>query len=241
MNNHFALLRRVMPRWAKRAIGATVRLSNVARFLAEYGFRPPPEGTDLAGYEKLIRVFEERRLGSVEGDVVEVGAFLGGGTYKLATYLARKRSRKIVYAVDVFDATVDKSTCIHGQVMADMYAKAISSVGMGLSQWEVFSRVTSTCRNVRVIKGDTKHIELPMDRISLAFIDGNHQPSYVRNDFYLVWPKLAVGGVIAFDDYGHDLPQVTSTINELIGRHSRDMAVVGRDGKVIFIEKQEEK
>ena len=37
--------------------------------------------------------------------------------------------------------------------------------------------------------------------IQLVYIDGNHQPEYVREDLNLWWPKVAEGGFLA----GHDI------------------------------------
>lgn len=240
MKGLLTLLRLVTPRPVKYLLHPIVRVFRVAKFLASYKFLPPPDGTDMAGYEALITFFEAHKLLEVDGDIVEIGAFLGGGTYKLAKYLERKGSSKRVYAVDVFDIYADRTECAQGITMADMYEHAVKTIGKGLSQWEIFQIVTKKCRNIEIIKGDSKEVELPISSICFAFIDGNHEPSYVRNDFYLVWPKLSRGGVVAFDDYGHDLPQVTATINELIGEHAHQITVIGRKGKIIFLQKRKE-
>lgn len=240
MEGLLTLLRQVTLRPVKYLLRPLIRVFKVAKFLVSYKFLPSPEGTDLVGYETLIRFFEVHKLLEVDGDIVEIGAFLGGGTYKLAKYLERKGSPKRVYAVDIFDIYADRTECTQGISMADLYERAVNAIGKGLSQWEIFQKVTKRCRNIEIIKGDTKVVKLPIPSICFAFIDGNHDPSYVRNDFYLVWPKLSRGGVVAFDDYGHDLPQVTATINELIGEHAPQITIMGREGKIIFLQKRKE-
>lgn len=64
-------------------------------------------------------------------------------------------------------------------------------------------------------------VTLPPDtELCFSFIDGNHDPEYVRSDFYLAWNATVPGGVVAFHDYdetsGSNLPHVTKAVNELI-------------------------
>lgn len=240
MKSLLTLLRLVMPYPAKYLLRLIIQGFRAAKFLANYRFLPPPPGTDLTGYETLIRFLEVHKLLEVNGEIVEIGAFLGGGTYKLAKYLERKGSQKRVYVLDIFDIYADRTECTQGISMADLYERAVRTIGKGLSQWDIFQMVTKKCKNIEIIKGDSKMVELPTSSICFAFIDGNHDPAYVRNDFYLVWTKLSTGGVCAFDDYGHDLPQVTATINELIGHHAHQITVMGREGKIIFLQKRKE-
>jgi hypothetical protein len=53
----------------------------------------------------------------------------------------------------------------------------------------------------------------------------------VKNDFYLAWERLVSGGVVAFDDYGFDLPQVTRTVDELIEVHRPEIREIVSLGK----------
>ena len=62
---------------------------------------PKDVTNDFVGYEVLVDFMEERVLHELEGDIIEIGAFIGGGTAKLAKYA--QRYGKDVYAVDVFD------------------------------------------------------------------------------------------------------------------------------------------
>ncbi len=207
------------------------------KFFAIYRFIPPPKGTDFIGYEMFFKIIEDYKLLYIDGDIVEIGAFLGGGTYKLAKYLERKKSPKKVYVIDIFDVYSDQTVCTKGIRMADMYEKILNKIGKGISQLEVFQKITKKCKNMILLIGDSKNIEIPTNSICFAFIDGNHEPSYVRNDFYLVWQKLSPEGIVAFDDYAHDLPGVTRTINELIGEFSEKISIILRQDKVIFLKK----
>jgi PST family polysaccharide transporter len=208
------------------------------KFFAEFGFFAPPSGTDMSGYDKLLRFVNENNLLNVDGDFVEIGAFLGGGSYKLANFLKRKKCDKKLYSVDVFELSIDQTVSSAGIAMSDLYERRLNRSGKGLSQYEIFTKVTSGCKNLIVIKGDSKQISIPVREIAFGFVDGNHEASYVENDFYLVWNKLSAGGVIAFDDYEHDLPQVTRTIDLLLRKHKEEMAETRIIDKVIFIKKK---
>ena len=64
------------------------------------GLKDPPD--EFVGYEKLLAFIKERALQRLEGDIIEIGAFMGGGTVKLAKFASE--SRTIV--VDVTDPFV---------------------------------------------------------------------------------------------------------------------------------------
>jgi hypothetical protein len=137
-----------------------------------------------------------------------------GGTYKLAR-LARKRG-KIVWVVDIFDPSFDATQNSAGFRICELYERHLC----GKSQEQIFYAVNrKNLAHLRVLKSDSKRVEFPAEtRFVFGFIDGNHDPAFVENDFYLVWQRLVPGGVVAFHDYKGDLPQVTGKIEELIQR-----------------------
>jgi predicted O-methyltransferase YrrM len=68
-----------------------------------------------------------------------------------------------------------------------------------------------------------------MDPIDLLFIDGNHAYSYVKADFEAWYPKVRIGGVIAFHDYNNPIcPDVERYIDEAIRYKLRSLHVCGR-------------
>jgi hypothetical protein len=179
-------------------------------------------------------VIERCRIAEIPGDILEIGVLLGGGTYKLCQYFERAAPAKRVIAIDMFDPGVDVTVAGDGRTMAELYAAALE----GRAQREVFDEVTRDCRNLTVVAADSATVELPTDRIAFAYVDGNHSAPYVRSDFELVWSRLSPGGVIAFDDYGLDLTDVTYTMHELIGQHAGEverMWLGGEGKKIIFI------
>lgn len=182
---------------------------------------PLPQ-TDLVGYESLVGWLRKNRIHKLDGNVVEIGSFLGGGTAKLAKFFG-KYGKKI-YAVDIFDVSFDQTSNIDGLNMCSLYHKMLK----GRNQEDVFKEVTQKYGNIVVIKGDSKKITLPCRRICFSFIDGCHDPEYVRNDFYLVWHKTVPGGVVSFHDYDGDLPQTTKTIDELIEANKNEIREISQ-------------
>ncbi|MEM2001681.1 MAG: class I SAM-dependent methyltransferase [Candidatus Methanomethylicaceae archaeon] len=233
MDEFIVAARKWLPAPLKSMIWLILYWMSAIRFRVKYGFFPPPKGTDLVGYEVLLEEIVKYGCMEVEGDFVEIGCFLGGGTYKLSKFLSKRKSQKIIYVIDIFDITADNTQNTSGQVMSEIYA----SVLKGRDQWQVFCQVTRGLKNIVVLKGDSKGMSIPTKKVAFAFIDGNHEPSYVINDFYLVWPKLSIGGIVAFDDYGYDLPQVTETIDQLLMKHLDEIEDYWVKEKVIFIRK----
>jgi SAM-dependent methyltransferase len=211
-----------LPRFLKKALG-------YAYLLFFYG--------DLVGYESLIRVLEKEGTMKLPGDVIEIGSFVGGGTRKLAKYALR--FKKKVYAIDIFNSSADLTTCEKGISMADIYTNYLQ--GLGLTMFEAYWFNVGSFPNVITICSDSKRVKfLKSQKFCFGFIDGNHSPEYVVNDFYLVWSHLVPGGIVAFHDYGYDLPKVTETIDKLILKHREEIEkiMVNPVTHVIFIKKK---
>ncbi|MFC2001735.1 class I SAM-dependent methyltransferase [Chloroflexota bacterium] len=183
---------------------------------------------DITGYEVLIDFMIQRGLQAIDGHIVDIGAFLGGGTAKLARF--GKTCNKKVYAIDVFNIDCDKTICPDGTLIAQRYHHLLDTWGSGKSQMDIFKDSIKGCNNVIVLSEDSKAVTFPADeKLVFAFIDGNHSPDYVTNDFYLVWNRLAPGGAAAFDDYGENgLPEVTSSVDSLITEHQAEISDIVR-------------
>lgn len=182
---------------------------------------PKAAANDFVGYAVLINFMKERALQELEGDIIEIGAFMGVGTVKLAKF-AQKYGKK-VYAVDIFYHGHDKTEDVSGVKMCDIYEALLQ----GRPLLEVYRQTTRGFDNIKTIKQDSKKVEFSKEQnFIFGFIDGNHQPEYVRNDFYVIWRNLVPGGALGFHDYNYDLPQVTKAIDGLIDEYKNEISDV---------------
>jgi Methyltransferase domain len=205
-----------------------------SRFHSRWGFDPPPPWSDSVGYEVLLEEIERHGLDRVEGDALEVGALLGGGTAKLCGWFAAHAAAKRVIAVDVFDPDFDPTETVQGWTMRELYAHRIGD----RNQRAVFDDVTRGCANLIVVAGDSTSVEIPADRLAFAFVDGSHVPEDVRSDFELVWDRLTPGGLAAFHDYRADLPAVTDTLDACVAAHADEIERVwSRSPAILFVQR----
>ncbi len=233
------IITKLIPNFIRRYFQTLRYKAYEIQFSIKYGFRPPMRGSDWVGYEVILDFIKRYQLLEVEGDMVEIGTFLGGGAYKIAKFLEKSGSSKKLYVIDIFDATFDWTKNTDGNTMANLYLNALKGY-QGKSQWEIFSDVTKKCKNIHCLKGDSKNIEIPCNHLCFGFIDGNHSPEYVENDFYLIWAKLSSRGLVAFHDYEWDLPQTTTTIKELVNKHNSEILQTHHEktSHIIFIVKK---
>ena len=177
---------------------------------------------DFVGYEALVDFMERRELQRLEGDIVEIGAYMGGGTVKLARF-AKKHGKK-VYAIDVFDPSLDETIGKGGVKACDVYRAFL----YGRSMLEVYQETTRGFDNVITIKEDSKKVKFPKEqKFIFGFVDGCHQQAYVENDFHVIWPNLVSGGMIGLHDYKFDdWPEVTQAVDRLMEAHKNEISEV---------------
>jgi len=192
-------------------------MQSLQRFLRN--LRPQKALTlDFVGYEVLLDFIEAHSLHRLEGDLIEIGSFMGGGTAKLARF-AREHGKR-VFAIDIFDPATDKTATPDGTRMCDIYLAFLE----GRTQLEVYEETIRGWDNIITIRQDSKTVSFPTEqKFIFGFIDGNHQPDYVRNDFGIIWPNLVPGGALGFHDYNTELPDVTRCIDTIIAEHTAEI------------------
>jgi len=174
---------------------------------------------DFVGYEVLIDFLRTRHIYRLPGDLLEVGAFMGGGTAKLARF-ARKHGKR-VFAIDIFEPAADTTPMPDGTTMASIYLAFLE----GRPQRDVYRETTRRCNNIVTICQDSMKVTFPPEqRFCFAFIDGNHDLDHIRSDFRLAWTHLVSGGVLGLHDYGTELPGVTDCIDSLVEAHRHEIA-----------------
>jgi SAM-dependent methyltransferase len=186
-----------------------------------FGKIPLPEDDpdDFVGYEVLVDFVEQRTLYELEGDIVEIGAYMGRGTAKLAKFA--QRYGKKVYAIDVFDPRLDKTLSKSGIRAGDVYEAFLQ----GRSMLETYQESTRSFGNIITIREDSRKVSFPEEqRFIFGFIDGCHQQACVENDFHAIWPHLVSGGALGLHDYGFDdWPEVTKAADRLMHEHEREI------------------
>ena len=186
--------------------------------------------TDFAGYQTLLDYVSQHRLYTLDGDVAEIGAFMGGGTRKLARFF-KKYGKKII-VVDVFNPAFDHTLNERGEAMSYIYQKILGNRDL----LGIFKSNIGDFPNVVVHQIDSKEMQFNgSHKFCFSFIDGNHDPAYVKGDFELLWKKTVAGGAVALHDYGGDIPQVTSTIEVLIKNHEAEIAHIRKLPEQCFI------
>jgi hypothetical protein len=153
----------------------------------------------VSTYDFILKLIHNQRVPITEGNFVEIGCFLGGGTVKLCEFMLERDSAFRVVVVDTFKPTEQS------------YVDHINSHFPGESQRRVFDRVTKDYANLLVIPHSSFALELPVVQIAAAFIDGGHATEVAINDFLLVWNKLRPRGLIVFHDYKD--PRVSQAVN----------------------------
>ena len=174
---------------------------------------------DFVGYEVLIDFMKRRALHKLEGDIAEIGAYMGRGTAKLAKFA--QRYGKKVYAVDIFDPSLDTTMSKSGIRAGDVYEAFLQ----GRSMLETYQASIRGLDNIITIREDSRKVSFPAEqRFVFGFIDGCHQQAYVANDFHVVWPHLVSGGAVGLHDYRfNDWPEVTKAADKLIHEHEREI------------------
>ena len=174
---------------------------------------------DFVGYEVLIEFMRQRALCKLEGDIVEIGAYMGRGTARLANFA--QRYGKKVYAIDVFDPSLDNTVSKSGIKAADVYEAFLQ----GRSMLAAYRASTRGLDNVVTIREDSRKVSFPEEqRFMFGFIDGCHQQACVENDFHLIWPHLVSGGALGLHDYKFDdWPEVTQAADKQVHAHKREI------------------
>ena len=177
---------------------------------------------EYVGYENLIRFIEDRALQHLDGDIIEIGAYMGGGTVKLAGFA--KKYHKKVFAVDTFDPGVDLTVGRGGVTAGDVYRAFLE----GPSMFEVYDKTTAGFDNIVTIRKDSRYLAFPREqKFFFGFVDGCHQRSYVENDFAVIWPQLVSGGAIGFHDYKFDdWPEVTPAVDGIVSDHRGEIVAI---------------
>ena len=135
------------------------------------------------------------------GTVVEIGRFKGGSTVVFSAALAGGS------ALWSYDLHVPARPGLHGAELDDELRAALERLGL--------------LRQVHLVVGDSRTVELPPGPYDIVFVDGDHSYEGARADAERFGPGLRPGGHLLFHDavdtasYGNVYPGVQRAAAEL--------------------------
>lgn len=114
-------------------------------------------------------------------EVLEIGRFKGGGTLLMAAAL---RNVGRLWSVDI------------GEKESRMF---------GEGQDSLFDKELKKCLHelhlkAEILVGDSRTLDIPVDKWDIVFLDGDHSYEGVLNDYERFGKKLRIGGSLLFDD-----------------------------------------
>ena len=166
------------------AVAGLVKLWSRIHWSSGDGMMPP---------EQLLEMYRLAVDWPVEGDIVELGSWVGLTTSYLAT-ACRVRGQGRVHAVDTFEGTMEGNT---------QYASITNFDGSTLNTFKRRIQQAGVDDLVDPMIGLTTEMagQYRGDPIRLLLIDADHSYEGVRDDFKLWAPLVAPGGLIVFHDY----------------------------------------
>jgi hypothetical protein len=139
-------------------------------------------------FETLIRFSKETE--NISGSVAEVGAYLGGSSFLLATC----NQTKPIFIFDTFEGLPDPTVGI------DLHHK-----GDFPADYNYVKGLLSGFRNVKIYKGlfpkENSDI-IANEKFSLVHIDVDLYKSVLECSQFF-YHRMTPGGILAYDDYNH--------------------------------------
>jgi len=161
---------------------------------------------------------------TVPGDFVELGTWFG----ILAQVLVRNGDLpddKRMFLVDAYGQAGFQMQGVHkkSDYVDDIY--------------DIVKRRFESSPNVVLVRGIVPEIltEIPTDSVSFLMIDMNSgRPERLGLEFF--WDKISTGGVIYFDDYGQDFPELRLEVEDFL-KDKIEKLMVFPSGQAILIKK----
>jgi len=132
------------------------------------------------------------------GDIVEVGSATGGTTIVLID--AAKQKGKHVYSIDPYPMDMEGKAFAYTPGLMNGYKEKFAANILGKHD------------NITQFNEDlTDCIDDIPDELSVVFIDGCHEFSFVAREYELIWPKIIKGGRLYIHDIYWGEGQVSRT------------------------------
>lgn len=174
---------------------------------------------------ELYRIAQQ--MAGLPGDFVEVGVWRGGSAALLASAAPGKTIHLFDTFVGVAKARPGYDTLYAGGEHADTDRATVEAL---------FSAMGLQCQvHVGVFPDDTRD-RLPA-HVALAHIDVDTHAS-ARDSFGALWPLVAPGGVVIFDDYGFfGCEGVTQAVHEIMAAATDALLVHNLNGHALLFKR----
>lgn len=186
----------------------------------------------LCTIERLYELWTlVEQIKNLDGHIIEIGTWKGGSGAIIASQLKKYNPNNTVYLCDTFDGVV--KTGKKDTVYKDGARKASKETVHHLLQRLNLS-------NTKVLAGifpeETSHNIDQNDLFKLCHIDVDVYQS-AKDIMDWVWPKIIVGGIVIFDDYGDtNCDGIITFVNEEKNKTDR-LFIHNTNGHAIFIKK----
>lgn len=177
----------------------------------------------LQELQVIIRELERILEKSVNGDIVELGCFIGTASLFIQRILRAEATNRKFHVYDSFEGLPPKQ-------LVDQ-----SPAGEQFKAGELLARKQDFIKNFkqaglplpRIHKSWFNKLmpsDLP-DHVAWAFLDGDFYQSII-DSLQLVWPKLSSGAVVIVDDYQAEaLPGARRAVDEWLRNHPATLRV----------------
>lgn len=168
---------------------------------------------------------------NVKGDYLEIGVWRGGLSALIGmTFKKYSDINRELYLADTYSGmpkTVVEDNFYKGGELSDTSLETVAGLmkSCGLT-------------NAHLLKGyfpdDTKHM-VRAESLALVHIDVDIYES-AKNAFMWAWPKVAINGMIVFDDYGYSSTEgVTNFVDDYVSSLPDAIVIFNMGGQAIAI------
>lgn len=195
--------------------GINIPYANYAPWKGDKGYQEAYrkiKGTTLVDKYRCYELWETAHQIAAqfpELSFLEIGVYKGGSALLLAEAMKAANSTGTLYLADTFEGVVNAGAADEHYVGGEHADTTLESTQARLKSYS----------NIAFLKGmfpeQTAHLIPENARFSLVHIDVDVYQS-AKECLEWAWPKLALGGMVIFDDYGfHTCNGITQLVNGL--------------------------
>lgn len=140
--------------------------------------------------------------------VIEVGRYKGGSTLLLA---AAMKGEGTLWSIDIGEKEARMYRDGKARSFDDQLRDVCTKFGF---------------KNVEIIVGDSRTLEIETGEVDLVFIDGDHSYDGVKNDFERFGKRVRLGGAVLLDDTFDE--ELFKTHTESVGRLVKEILDEGK-------------